>query len=138
MSIKRKRSLIDSTSLGAHLNLFGRSLSLSLSLDTEFYFPIILSERQFQISIDRSIEILVLNGSRNYRDTVHSLPPSLFFFSRWIIGSAFHRRLARSSSKKRSSLLTFQPRCIVASRKEILLPRAKRRPLKNFRSRITL
>ena len=137
MSIKRKRSLIDSTSLGAHLNLFGRSLSLSLSLDTEFYFPIILSERQFQISIDRSIEILVLNGSRNYRDTVHSLPPS-FFFSRWIIGSAFHRRLARSSSKKRSSLLTFQPRCIVASRKEILLPRAKRRPLKNFRSRITL
>lgn len=66
--------LLDSTSLRAHLNLFGRSLwSLRSFTDTEFYFPTWCA----QISIDRLNWLNpCLNGSRNYRP-VHSL----FFFA---------------------------------------------------------
>lgn len=119
--------LLDSTSLRAHLNLFGRSLwSLRSFTDTEFYFPTWCAQN-FD-PIHRSISLLWLNPPFKRNSNRACVPFFFFFFRvfcffhRWIIGSAFHRRVAVPSARKDRVSWPFSR--VASPRKEILLPRA--------------
>lgn len=113
--------LLDSTSLRAHLNLFGRSLwSLRSFTDTEFYFPTWCAQN-FD-PIHRSISLLWLNPPFKRNSNRACVPFFFFFFPRFLLLSSLDHRIRLSSAsrrsfgKKRSSLLTFQPRCIAEER----------------------